>query len=72
MLYQGFPSERDSEGMEVMEAEELIIICQVGGTIRLNCNTNCPHTWWFSHSDTEHRRQIFSDFVNPPYFYLMV
>ena len=40
--------------------------------MRLNCNTNCPHTWWFSHSDTEPRRQIFSDFFNPPYFYLMV
>ena len=39
--------------------------------MRLNCNTNCPHTWWFSDSDTEPRRQIFSDFYNPPYFYLM-
>ena len=45
---------------------------KVGETVRLNCNTNCPHTWWFSDSDTASRRQIFSDFYNPPYFYLMV
>ena len=50
----------------------ILFTCQVGETIRLNCNTNCPHTWWFSDSDTAPRRQIFSDFYNPPYFYLMV
>ena len=60
--------------MDVIKIKDpaAIIICQVGETVRLYCNTNCPHTWWFSDSNTGARRQIFSDFYNPPYFYLMV
>ena len=74
LLYQGFPQECNIQGMKVkiQDTAMLILTCQVGETIRLNCNTNCPHTWWFSDSDSAPRRQIFSDFYNPPYFYLMV
>ena len=75
MLHQGLPSEPNLRGeVPLNEIREvcLTVLCQVGQTIRLNCNTNCPHSWWFSPPDLQQTRQIFSDFYNPPYFYLMV
>ena len=75
MLHQGLPSEPNLRGevpLNEIKEVSLTVLRQVGQTIRLNCNTNCPHSWWFSHPDHQQTRQIFSDFYNPPYFYLMV
>ena len=40
--------------------------------LRLNCATNCPHTWTFSTRIDQAGQRVYSEFENPPYFYIMV
>merc|ERR1712215_192336 len=47
------------------------ITIQEGHLLRLSCPTNCPATWSWSHPTTLDRKDVQSDFDNPPYFYIM-
>ena len=46
---------------------------QEGSLLRLHCATNCPHVWTFyGDKQSGDSRRVASEFVNPPYFYIMV
>ena len=52
----------------------IVILYKEGSLLRLNCQTNCAHFWTYSPSvqEEDERVQVFSQFINPPYFYIMV
>eukprot|EP00092_Neocalanus_flemingeri_P065648 GFUD01079868.1.p1 GENE.GFUD01079868.1~~GFUD01079868.1.p1 ORF type:complete len:224 (-),score=70.74 GFUD01079868.1:65-736(-) len=47
------------------------ITIQDGKLLRLGCPTNCPAIWLFADTVDGERREVVSDFENPPYFYIL-